>query len=140
MSAEQKRLKIWIAALAAVVITVLLVSAILTHSVLPAAKIGAFYLADGLAAGAMLALVTHLRKPLPIYACLAGFVATFPPLFNRLPLIWFVSDAAWNALPQSSVTFLGVLPTVSYLTGLILVFALAGFHSADPIAISQVQD
>lgn len=132
MHPDQKPMKTRLVVFAVVLVIVLAVSAVMTKTSVPAAKLGAFYLMDGLAAGAMLALVTHLRKPLLIYACLAGFALTFQPLFSRMPLIWFVSDGAWNALPEAGVTFLGILPTMIYLIGLVLVFALAGFHSADP--------
>ena len=127
------RQKLGVVLLSASVLILLGIVAALTHSVLPTVKVGGFYLMDGVAAGIMLALVTHIRRALIIYLCLAGFVVTLQPLFSRLPFAWFVSDAAWEQLPELGVTLLGVVPTAAYLVGLVALFSLAGYHAADPI-------
>ncbi len=132
------RQKSGVAALSAFVVIALGVGAVRTHAVAPALKVGGFFLADGIAAGIMLALVTHIRRAAAIYLCLAGFVVTLQPLFSRLPFQWFISDSAWERLPESGVTFLGILPTVNYVVGLILLFSLTGYHAADPIPDAAV--
>ncbi len=128
------RQKFGIAVSSALVLIVLGVGAGLTHTAAPSAQVGSFYLIDGVAAGIMLALITHIRRALAIYLCLAGFAVTLQPLFSRLPFQWFISDAVWERLPESGMTFLGIFPTVTYIVGLVALFALAGYHAADPIS------
>jgi|GEM_PF-6097267 len=117
----------------AVVLITLGIGAVLTRSDVPASKVGLFYLADGIAAGIMLALITHIRRATVIYLCLAGFLFTFQPLFSRMPIYWLVPDRVWELLPETGVTFLGVVPSIMYVTGLVATFSLMGYHAADPV-------
>lgn len=131
------RQKLGIVVVAAVVLIALGVGAVLTRTVVPAAKVVLFYLGDGIAAGIMLALITHIRRATIIYLCLAGFLFTFQPLFSRMPIYWLVPDRVWESLPESGVTFLGFVPAIAYITGLVAAFSLAGYHAADPTPDAQ---
>lgn len=131
------RQKSGIVIVSAVVLIALGIGAVLTRAVVPSAKVGLFYFADGIAAGIMLALITHVRRAAIIYLSLAGFLFTFQPLFSRMPIYWLVPDRVWEILPESGVTFLGVVPAIVYVTGLVAAFSLTGYHAADPVPDTQ---
>ena len=138
MEILSSRQKSGIVVVSALVLIALGVGAVLTRVVVPAAKVGLFYFADGIAAGIMLALITHIRRATVIYFCLAGFFFTFQPLFSRMPIYWLVTDRVWESLPESGVTFLGFVPSIVYVTGLVATFSLMGYHAADSLPeISQ---